>query len=83
MKGVRDQFRSSKPLVRLLGALVPGNLDYGIAYNVVNRVVVLQWPVECYPAPRAWTGSLLEWAKAVAGWKLTPVPRSLNGRLAA
>ena len=35
------------------------------------------------PVPSAWTGSLLEWAKAVAGWKLIPVPRSLKGRLAA
>ena len=34
------------------------------------------------PVPSAWTGSLLEWAKAVAGWKLIPVPRSLKGRLA-
>ena len=35
------------------------------------------------PVPSGWTGSLLEWAKAVAGWKLIPVPRSLKGRLAA
>ena len=35
------------------------------------------------PVPSAWTGSLLEWAKAVAGLKLMPVPRSLKGRLAA
>src|SRR4051812_50016637 len=30
---------------------------------------------------RGCTGSLLECAKRVAGLKLTPVPRSLNGRL--
>ena len=35
------------------------------------------------PVPSGWTGSLLEWAKAVAGSKVIPVPRSLKGRLAA
>ena len=35
------------------------------------------------PLPSACTGSLLECAKRVAGLKVTPVPRSLNGRLDA
>ena len=35
------------------------------------------------PVPSARTGSLLEWAKAVAGVKLIPVPRALKGIFAA
>src|SRR3954453_11656372 len=35
------------------------------------------------PVPSGCTGSLLEWAKAVAGENVMPVPQSLNGRLLA
>ena len=33
------------------------------------------------PAPSGWTGSLLEWAKAVAGWKLMPRPPNAEGEV--
>ena len=63
--------------------LIARSRDARVAHHRVDRVIVGQRHVEREPEPSAWTGSLLECGNAVAGEKLIPVPRSLNGMLDA
>ena len=73
---------TAEPLVGRRRPLVARGRDCCVTHHRVDLVVVGQGLSSVMPVPSGWSGSLLEWAKAVAGWKLMPVPRTLKGRLA-
>jgi len=73
----------SEPLVGRRRPLVARVRHRGVTHHCVDRVGSDQGFVERDAGAERQTGSLLEWAKAVAGVKLIPVPRALKGMFAA
>ena len=74
LKGLGGQFRSSKPLVGRRRALVPRSLDGCIAYNLVDPVVVIQWPVECYAGAEGLDGLVARMGKGSRRLKADSCP---------
>ena len=70
----RRERRAAEPLVGRRRALVARGRRRGVAHDASIAVLAGERRVERDALPSACTGSLLEWANAVAGVKLIPVP---------